>query len=199
MRPLNSPRMHVVRKEEKEARLSNFLTAGLDRLAAAGGQQPMISVVARSWDSPVIRALGAQADVLAKQGILVRTLVVIEDRTLPEDMSKLAGALKCRACSDPRLQDAHEQLVIGEDVSWIGDCMRRDPQKRDAYECYSEGCAEAAAAAMRSFERLWKLSRSAKTNPSAAAVNGPRSAAVIEVALAALTDGEPAPAASTRH
>ena len=55
----------------------------------------------------------------------------------------------------PRLIEAHEQLVLGAQTCWIGDCMRRDPAKCDAFESYVEGCGEAAGCALVSFERLW--------------------------------------------
>ena len=55
----------------------------------------------------------------------------------------------------PRLIEAHEQLVLGPQTCWIGDCMRRDPMKCDAFESYVEGCGEAAGCALVSLERLW--------------------------------------------
>ena len=60
-----------------------------------------------------------------------------------------------RWAKHPRLIEAHEQLVLGPETCWIGDCMRRDPAKCDAYESYVEGCGEAAGCAAVSFERLW--------------------------------------------
>ena len=40
-----------------------------------------------------------------------------------------------RVLGDPRFGAAHEQLVVGTHV-WTGDCLRRDPNKRDAFEVY---------------------------------------------------------------
>ena len=44
----------------------------------------------------------------------------------------------------PRLIEAHEQLVLGPQTCWIGDSMRREPAKCDAYETYIDDCAETA-------------------------------------------------------
>jgi hypothetical protein len=60
-----------------------------------------------------------------------------------------------RCARHPRLIEAHEQLVLGPQACWIGDSMRRDPTKCDAFESYVEGCGEAAGCALVSFERLW--------------------------------------------
>jgi hypothetical protein len=43
----------------------------------------------------------------------------------------LIGAGKIGA-RHPRLVEAHEQLVLGPETCWIGDCMQRDPAKCDA-------------------------------------------------------------------
>jgi hypothetical protein len=58
----------------------------------------------------------------------------------------------------PRLIEAHEQLVLGPETCWIGDSMRREPVKCDAYESYIDACAKTTAAAVVSFERLWQTS-----------------------------------------
>ena len=57
--------------------------------------------------------------------------------------------------TNPRLADAHEQLVINDAACWVGDCMRRDPSKRDAFECYAPAHPEASRTAAVSFARLW--------------------------------------------
>lgn len=199
MRHLTSPRMHVVRKEEKEARLTGFVTASLEGLAGAPESLRTIAVLARSYDSPVVRALAVHADTIARLGVHVRLLVVVGDAPLPEALGALVTGLACRSSRDPRLHDGHEQVVIGTHSVWIGDCMRRDPRKRDAYECYSEACLETAGFAMRSFERVWKLGRATRVTRHSTLHPDPRAIEVIEVALAALADPEGATVVSTRH
>ncbi len=46
------------------------------------------------------------------------------ERTIP--------GVTCRVANDRRLFDAHEQLVLSAKDTWTGDCMRRDPTKRDS-------------------------------------------------------------------
>jgi hypothetical protein len=60
---------------------------------------------------------------------------------------------------------AHEQLVLAPDRAWIGDSMRREPSKRDAYESFAAGCAETATNAARSFEKIWRASAPVRSVP----------------------------------
>ena len=57
---------------------------------------------------------------------------------------------------DPRLLAAHEQLTLTATCTWVGDCMRRDPGKRDALERFAANCTQTGAHAIRSFESLWR-------------------------------------------
>ena len=75
--------------------------------------------------------------------------------TLSAICGAFASTVQGRFVADARLLDAHELLVLGPATAWIGDCMRRDPAKRDAYEFYSEDAPEAARSSARSFDRLW--------------------------------------------
>jgi hypothetical protein len=86
-------------------------------------------------------------------------LAQVDREPLPEDWGRgVAFTHEIRWARHPRLVEAHEQLVLGPETCWIGDCMRRDPAKCDAYESYVEGCGEAAGCAAVSFERLWGAS-----------------------------------------
>ena len=62
-----------------------------------------------------------------------------------------------RFLTDARMLEAHEQLVLGPATVWIGDCMRRDPSKRDAFETYCDLNVPTARSARRSFERMWSM------------------------------------------
>ena len=83
-------------------------------------------------------------------------LAQVDRERLPEEWGRaITFSHEIRWAKHPRLIEAHEQLVLGPETCWIGDCMRRDPAKCDAYESYVEGCGEAAGCAAVSFERLW--------------------------------------------
>lgn len=192
------PRMHVVRKEEKEARLAAFLAEQLAAACASDGLGRGMTVLARSFDSPVLKALAVQADAIRAAGITVRVIAVLGEGS-SGDVSALLAGVAMRSGCDARLLDAHEQLAIGDRVAWIGDCMRREPTKRDAYEIYSADCAETAALAHRSFDRVWSFAGMDQPEPVAAAPAVAAPIAPVEVSIAVMAEGETAPTVSTRH
>jgi len=154
-------RMSVTRRGEKEQRLSAFIAQSLATVAESAKPQRRIgvSVIARSLQSPVVRAIDGLAQEIAASGYSVRMLLAKSDRFRLTDgwAYPHAAALNCevRLARDPRLIEAHEQLVLGPRTSWTGDSMRRDPAVCDAYESFLDDCAEAAHAATSTFERLW--------------------------------------------
>ncbi len=163
--PFRPPlRASVSRHEEKEQRLRHFIEQQIGQFREHGHE---LLVVARSLESPVVKAIASLDQAIAAVGGSVRLILA----QLEDEAQCLAGnALRCkheiRWARHPRLIEAHEQLVLGPDTCWIGDCMRRDPAKCDAYENYVEDCGEAAGCAAVSFERLWFASAALK-NPSA--------------------------------
>jgi hypothetical protein len=159
-------RMNVTRRGDKEARLSAFIVRGIDSLAAAGQsgasvreEERALLVIARSAQSPVIKSVAALAREAAAAGCKVRMILARADRPGLADtlVAVNAAALDCevRRAGNPRLIEAHEQLVLGRRVCWTGDSMRRDPAICDAYESFVEDCPKVAAAARATFERLW--------------------------------------------
>jgi hypothetical protein len=160
MRSNASATMLVVRKEEKEATLKEFIEKDLMARKAAGASagDGCYRLIALSQKSPVAKALAALAPEAAALGIEIRAVFMTLDSPTPEGeggRSVPMAASACRLISDPRIIDAHEQLVLGDRTAWVGDCMRRDPATRDAFECYSEDCALTATWATRSFDRIW--------------------------------------------
>ncbi len=196
MRLKASTTMLVVRKEEKEARLRNFIEKDLaDRRAApapAGVGADGYSLLALSTESPAAKALLALAPEAAAHGLEIRIIFMTHDPanavTGTTALDSFAG-LRCRLVTDPRLLDAHEQLVLGEHRAWIGDCMRREPSRRDALENYSEDCATTAVWAQRAFERIWVAADAYKVD--AARPVPPRDLASLSVALQTALDGAP--------
>lgn len=142
--------------------LARFIVAHCSAARAGDGASSVLSVVARSAQSPVCQALAQVGGVVASEGLRVRLIV----SALPDELataswvngnSDLAFAREIRWARHPRLIEAHEQLVAGPHAAWLGDCMRRDPAKRDALEQFKPDCRETAAFAATSFERLWRL------------------------------------------
>ena len=160
MQAKSPPRMQVVKRDEKEATLTAYINTHIGKLT--GGQDTSfddeILVVALSADSPVVRALQRSASEHRLADVQVRLILAnVSSADLIENLKSLPGYTVSWA-RNARLLDAHEQLVIGSTFSWTGDCMRREPTKRDAFECFADDCAETAAWARRSFERLWSMS-----------------------------------------
>lgn len=154
----------VVKREEKEIKLKQFIedclaiaVAAAARSTGAGALEA--SLVVRSATSPVARALASVMESHIETPISVKAVIANADAseatasTAPLD--RLAAEI--RILRDERLLNAHEQLVLGSSLTWVGDCMRRDPEKRDAYEFYGREADAAAAWARTSFDRLWAI------------------------------------------
>ena len=159
-----APFIDIVRLEDKETKLKAFISTVIEqdaaRTASDAGDSAVLLVV-RSVESPVAKAVAA----LVQDGTItgpVKSIIAIVPREPGEDgnddaLMTLAREHGGRILRDVRLFDAHEQLVLGNAASWVGDCMRRDPMKRDAYECYAADCGKTAGWARLSFERLWSI------------------------------------------
>jgi hypothetical protein len=113
----------------------------------------------------VVKALNAMAPELAKAQITLRTILAVLDNGAGDTQAgdSQTGTMmlcptECRVAGNPRLLEAHEQLVMGPATCWIGDSMRREPDKRDAYECYAANHALTAHWSTTSFNRLWAAS-----------------------------------------
>lgn len=165
MRLPSPPRIPALTREDKEAKLKDFisdaLAAGGKSAAAQKSGTQSISLVARAVDSPVATALLAMAADIAAAGIAIR-VILFETETLSEDSVQPSlldvGAIEVRVLNDQRFASAHEQLSLGNGHTWIGDCMRRDPSKRDAFEMYHVGLPAISAHADTSFAKLWQKS-----------------------------------------
>jgi hypothetical protein len=184
-------RVSIARHADKEQSLRQFLLRHLT--GAEAGQLSDLQIVARSLDSPLIKAVTSLAQDIAAAGLSVRLILAqIDQQPSPQAWGRLvAFAHEIRWAKHPRLIEAHEQLVIGPETCWIGDCMRRDPAKCDAYESFIEGCGEAAGCAAVSFERLWMASQ-------AVVVGAPRAPIAALAAPPARRDGAQ-PTIGTRH
>lgn len=157
MHKSDAMRVDVVKHEDKEQRLRQFVLAGLGACRLEGRT---IDVVARSLESPVIRALCALQAGGELGGIGIRIVVVESSLSfgpLPVSKPPTVALENCvaRQIKDRRVLDAHEQMVLSSSIFWVGDCMRRDPSRRDAFETTSMFGVRAAAFAAASFEKLW--------------------------------------------
>ena len=161
----NFPNQDTAPIDEKISKLSDFICRDIEerkahRSSTAGG---CYLLIARSPDSPVAQALLSLAPQLAAAGATLRTVFCEghpEAETIP-----LTFPGECRIARDARLLAAHEQLVLGPTRTWIGDSMRREPTKRDAFERFVMDCQQTARMAIHSFERLWQAAAPVETTP----------------------------------
>jgi hypothetical protein len=162
--------------EAREQRLIAFTTDGINRFSEAGefAGSATILAIARSIDSPAARALVALRPVLADHRVSLR-LVIAEDDALLEPFiaDNTDGATRqlfdVRIVRDPRLRDAHEQLIVGRSSVWFGDSLRRDIHRRDLFEQFLANAPEAARAATHAFEQLWLRTEPCHALPALAA------------------------------
>ncbi len=190
------PGVGVTRHEEKERKLQAFLAHHISNLRPGGdvAPYPHLLLIARSLESPVVKAISALGEEIAAAGLGVRLILAHVDRDpAPQDWGRsIAFAHDIRWARHPRLVEAHEQLVLGPQTCWIGDCMRRDPAKCDAFESFVEDCGEAAGCATVSFERLWHASQPLVSGKSLRGGGlGP--------GLLPVVDGVPQATVGTRH
>lgn len=167
-------------REEKEARLKAFITRHMEVHVTSGVASGVTTyrLLALSVESPVVCALKDLLPELAAAGIGVETILLRRPGT-----AKLEGA-DCRFVTDFRVLDAHEQLVLDRATAWIGDCMRRDPLKRDAYELYSDSPVTAGHAA-RSFAQIWRAAGPSGSLASERRWTGLRQASLFDASLIA--------------
>lgn len=201
MRFKTLPSFTVIKKEEKEGKLKRFILGHLARAElAAQGQinEHSYLLIARSFHSPVVRALTSAIAEAANRAVRIKAVVLLSGHDTGSGWPiELAPNAELRILSDMRLLECHEQLWLDGATAWIGDCMRREPDKRDAYECYADGCTETARSVELSFRRLWgKVS----ATPVVTDEPGNVAADAIDPHLASIAAGDnPPPTASTRH
>jgi hypothetical protein len=160
MRLIASARKLPVSEEQKEARLRDFIQLDLKAREAVIGDasERCYRLLARSPDSPVACALAGMVTDAQALGIDIQAVFLRPGAVAPaSDGSSpfLSPSVTCRKAGDRRLVEAHEQLFLGNGRVWIGDCMRRDPARRDAFESYFEFSEIVASWTERSFQRIW--------------------------------------------
>lgn len=203
----SSRRQEVVKQQDKQARLDQFLGFFLDRMFADWSERPeqaVLTVIARSPASPVARAIALNAPDLLSAGIGIRAVFSrLEPATMLSEWTDIvlvsaesdqAPAASLARVKDPALDDLHELLVAGTEMSWTGDAMRRDPLQRDTIEVYDPCCPETARLNQRTFEAIWKRAELIRVAPKSDTTLQPSGTIPVEGTLDAGTA-----VAATRH
>ena len=158
MKQHKSQSVQVVKSEEKQSRLATFILEEITNKHSSV-HFPW-SVLALSTASPVVGALRFISQHLDEATALDIRMILVDQakHTYPEGFDRL-NSLEVRVATNPRILDAHEQLVTGPISCWTGDCMRRDPSVRDAFEAFASGDDVSTHWAARSFEKIWKATK----------------------------------------
>lgn len=193
----------VVRNEEKVANLIAFIKRDLERRAEGdGGSDQHYLLIARSANSPVVQALLDLANELKAANLGMRAVLsTIEMASEPmvsegSDATMTQGLQSLRVVRDHRLFDVHEQLILNDTCVWIGDILRREPSKCDAFEQFSEGCADTVNWARTSFERLWDSAEPIVGDEDCTEMSLSDAIALASLSVDASQSGD---AATTRH
>jgi hypothetical protein len=126
-----------------------------------------LTLVLRSPESDPAKTLVGMKGALAHVGASAKVILAKLDpetglKQLFAALSELAPQSSAqdliRWMRNPRLLDAHEQAVYGETLSWSGDAIRRDADKRNALALFEEGAPDAARLGRLAFAALWAAS-----------------------------------------
>lgn len=165
MRIASPSRPMMMSRTDKEARLKDFIGEALASRDGNSAAEICLTLFVRNPDSPVARALYAawsEGRVNAAHCLILIGDTNADEPTAPSVLD-MTGA-EYRVLADPSFAPAHEQLTIGPTHVWIGDCLRRDPAKRDAFELYHPNDPGISVFAIASFDKLWSRGRPLKPN-----------------------------------
>lgn len=154
----------VVKPEDKQSLLSKFLATALaaDQSRSGDARSVSATLIAHSPTSPAARALVAFSTAGEGVSIELRAIFASAGTTVasaehPAPTLQGVTWIATSELRDERLHNAHEQIVLDGRITWIGDCLRRDPAKRDAYETYAAADPVTTRWAELAFERLSRL------------------------------------------
>lgn len=172
MRPKTPPFKPFETKEERESTIIAFIREALDE--STSGRDDAIALLARSPSSPVVAALLSLSDELAARRIGAAIVLAGGAAAAEDETWSLSFSAKfiheIRLTSHPRVLDGHEQLIVGERSVWYGDCMRRDPLKRDAFAQFLANDPASVRAGRFTFRSLWRGAQSIYRNAALSSV-----------------------------
>jgi hypothetical protein len=154
-----------MKREVREQRLHDLVERYIAHLAQNQECCPTersMELIAHSPESPIAEVVAARLPELVSAGVRIRAIFASTEAETAI-ASWLANAQFVRWARDPRLLEAHEQLVMGSSRCWSGDAMRRGATKTDLFESLNEGHVEGAALGRQAFEKL--VLRTAQIRP----------------------------------
>jgi hypothetical protein len=161
-RPLTDPAQFV-------EKFSGLLTCYLEKTARSATLcNSPITLIARSPSMAAARALILHASEIRRQQIGVH--IVFAKLAPIDQLAQLSAALQLVDPRNPRvgkirfirnsaLLDAHEQLVLGRELCWTGDMLRRCDEHRNGLDIVEEGQPGPIRLAELSFSAMWAAAK----------------------------------------
>ncbi len=139
----------------------------MSRCVEAAQRDVPLTMILRTAESDPAKALIGMKGALRNAGL--RAKVILAKLEPEDDLRQLFAGLSeltpqqppcelIRWARNPRLLEAHEQVIYGATLCWSGDAMRRDADKRNALALFEEDAPEAARLGRLAFAALWAQS-----------------------------------------
>ncbi len=151
--------------DQFDAFINLYLTT-LEKTPEASQENRVVTLIARSPESPVAKAMLRHTEKLNREDITFR--VIFACLSLTETiaqwldrgsaLSAEKGTQYMRWARNPNLLDAHEQLILGKTMSWSGDAMRRCPERRATIDVFEKNCPGTTRLGLLAFNALWEAS-----------------------------------------
>lgn len=125
-----------------------------------------VTIIARSPLSPVIQTLSSVADELSARQISVQVVFsdVDPEKALRSAWNVIAELSQAREHGDlvrwanaAGVLEAHEQMILGQHMCWLGDAMRREPGRRDGFDMFDTDAPQTVRLGIQSFAAMWKF------------------------------------------
>jgi hypothetical protein len=126
-----------------------------------------LTMLLRSAASDPAKALIGMKGALQRAGLAAKVIVARLDpgaelRQLFTCLTELAPQAPAheliRWARNPRLLEAHEQVIYGAGMCWSGDAMRRDADRRNILTLFDEDSPDRTRLGRLAFARLWTAS-----------------------------------------
>jgi len=126
-----------------------------------------LTMILRSAASDPAKALIAMKGALQQAGLRAKVILARLDpddelRQLCTSLSDLAPNVPApeliRWARNPRLLDAHEQVIYGASMCWSGDAIRREADRRNALNLFDAEAPDTARLGRLAFTALWAAS-----------------------------------------
>jgi hypothetical protein len=137
----------------------------MSRCVEAAREGSTLTMILRSAASDPAKALIGMTGALKQAGLNAK--MILAKLESEDELRQLYASLVeldpqqpshglIRWARNPRLLEAHEQVIYGEALCWSGDAMRRDAEKRNALALFEEESPESARLGRLAFAALWQ-------------------------------------------